>query len=120
LRARFAKIHDDHGYLEPTVQTMLDGQHPPTGTQHRVQVGRGEFAVTPTDRVEGTVDYAEVCQTLALVAPETFRTVARLCTEVADRPLGPGSDRNAVGRLVQSSGLDPDARLTGACQTAAP
>jgi len=47
----------------------------------------GESDATLTDRVEDTVDYAEVCQTVALVAQQTFRTLERLCSAVADRLL---------------------------------
>lgn len=47
----------------------------------------GETDATLTDRVEDTVDYAEVCQTVALVAQQTFRTLERLCTAIADRLL---------------------------------
>jgi dihydroneopterin aldolase len=47
----------------------------------------GESDATLTDRVEDTVDYAEVCQTVALVAGQTFRTLERLCTAIADRLL---------------------------------
>jgi dihydroneopterin aldolase len=47
----------------------------------------GESDATLTDRLEDTVDYAEVCQTVALVAQQTFRTLERLCTAIADRLL---------------------------------
>ncbi len=41
---------------------------------------------TVTDRVEDTVDYAEVCEQVALAAQErSYRTLERLCTAVADR-----------------------------------
>jgi dihydroneopterin aldolase len=49
----------------------------------------GESDATLTDRLEDTVDYAEVCQTVALVAQQrSYRTLERLCTAVADRLLG--------------------------------
>jgi dihydroneopterin aldolase len=39
-----------------------------------------------TDRVEDTIDYGEVCQTVALVAQQrTYRTLERLCDAIADR-----------------------------------
>jgi 7,8-dihydroneopterin aldolase/epimerase/oxygenase len=47
----------------------------------------GECDATLTDRVEDTVDYSEVCQTVALVAQQSFRTLERLCTAIADRLL---------------------------------
>jgi 7,8-dihydroneopterin aldolase/epimerase/oxygenase len=46
----------------------------------------GETDATVTDRVEDTVDYAQVCQLVALVAQQrSYRTLERLCTAVADR-----------------------------------
>ncbi len=49
----------------------------------------GESDATLTDRLEDTVDYAEVCQTVALVAQQrSYRTLERLCTAIADRLLG--------------------------------
>ena len=39
-----------------------------------------------TDRVEDTVDYAEVCEQVALAAQErSYRTLERLCSAIADR-----------------------------------
>src|SRR3954453_1426976 len=39
-----------------------------------------------TDRVEDTVDYADVCQQVALAAQErSYKTLERLCAAVADR-----------------------------------
>jgi 7,8-dihydroneopterin aldolase/epimerase/oxygenase len=41
---------------------------------------------TVTDRVEDTIDYAEVCQQVALAAQErSYATLERLCSAVADR-----------------------------------
>ena len=41
---------------------------------------------TVTDRVEDTVDYADVCQQVALAASErSYATLERLCSAVADR-----------------------------------
>ena len=54
----------------------------------RLDVGEAEANLaTLTDRVEDTVDYAEVCQAVALVAQQSFRTLERLCSAVADRLL---------------------------------
>ncbi|MDQ6749933.1 MAG: dihydroneopterin aldolase [Actinomycetota bacterium] len=48
----------------------------------------GECDATLTDRVDDTVDYAEVCQAVALVAQQrSYRTLERLCSAVADRLL---------------------------------
>jgi len=39
-----------------------------------------------TDRVEDTVDYAEVCEQVALAAQErSYQTLERLCAAIADR-----------------------------------
>ena len=41
---------------------------------------------TVTDRVEDTVDYADVCEQVALAAQErSYKTLERLCAAVADR-----------------------------------
>ena len=45
-----------------------------------------ECDATVTDRVEDTVNYAEVCEQVALAAQErSYKTLERLCTAVADR-----------------------------------
>ena len=45
-----------------------------------------ECDATVTDRVEDTVDYADVCQQVALAAQErSYKTLERLCSAVADR-----------------------------------
>jgi dihydroneopterin aldolase len=45
-----------------------------------------ECDATVTDRVEDTVDYADVCEQVALAAQErSYRTLERLCAAVADR-----------------------------------
>jgi dihydroneopterin aldolase len=41
---------------------------------------------TVTDRVEDTVDYADVCEQVALAAQErSYKTLERLCAAIADR-----------------------------------
>jgi dihydroneopterin aldolase len=53
----------------------------------RIEVGACDATVT--DRIEDTVDYGEVCQTVALVAQQrSYKTLERLCTAIADRLLG--------------------------------
>ena len=48
----------------------------------------GNPDATVTDRVEDTVDYADVCQQVALAAQErSYKTLERLCSAVADRML---------------------------------
>ena len=46
----------------------------------------GEPDALVTDRVEDTIDYAEVCQAIALIAQaQSYRTLERLCAVIADR-----------------------------------
>ena len=46
----------------------------------------GACDATVTDRVEDTVDYADVCQQVALAAQQrSYKTLERLCSAVADR-----------------------------------
>ncbi len=48
----------------------------------------GEVDATVTDMVEDTVDYGEVCTTVALVAQQrNYKTLERLGTAIADRLL---------------------------------
>jgi 7,8-dihydroneopterin aldolase/epimerase/oxygenase len=50
----------------------------------RLEVGACDATIT--DLVEDTVDYAEVCQVVALVAQQrSYKTLERLCTAIADR-----------------------------------
>ena len=48
----------------------------------------GDCDATVTDLVEDTVDYAEVCNTVSLVAQQrSYKTLERLCSAIADRLL---------------------------------
>ena len=48
----------------------------------------GECDATVTDRIEDTVDYAEVCEVVNLVAQQrSYKTLERLCAAIADRLL---------------------------------
>jgi dihydroneopterin aldolase len=50
----------------------------------RFEVGEPDALIT--DRVEDTVDYAEVCQVIALIAQQrSYKTLERLCAVIADR-----------------------------------
>jgi len=50
----------------------------------RLEVGECDAIVT--DRVEDTIDYAEVCEAVALAAQQrSYRTLERLCAAVAER-----------------------------------
>jgi dihydroneopterin aldolase len=64
----------------------------------------GECDATVTDLVEDTVDYAEVCQTVALVAQQTFRTLERLCAAIADKVL---SDYSVESVWVKAAKPEP-------------
>ena len=56
----------------------------------------GEVDATVTDRIEDTVDYAQVCDTANLVAQQrSYKTLERLCAAIADR-LIQEYDANAV------------------------
>ncbi len=49
----------------------------------------GDCDATVTDRLEDTVDYAEVCDSANLVAQQrSYKTLERLCAAIADRLLG--------------------------------
>ena len=64
-----------------------------------------ECDATVTDRVEDTIDYAEVCQQVALAAQErSYRTLERLCSAIADRMM----DRyNADAVTVRATKPEP-------------
>ncbi|MHB8659286.1 MAG: dihydroneopterin aldolase [Solirubrobacteraceae bacterium] len=48
----------------------------------------GECDATVTDRIEDTVDYGQVCETVNLVAQQrSYKTLERLCAAIADRVL---------------------------------
>jgi dihydroneopterin aldolase len=60
---------------------------------------------TVTDRLEDTIDYAEVCQQVALAAQErSYKTLERLCSHIADRMM----DRyNADAVTVRATKPEP-------------
>ena len=90
---------EDEEAAEPAVTIEITGlslyTHHGVGAAER-EVGQrlifdlsfelGEVDATVTDRVEDTVDYADVCQQVALAAQErSYKTLERLCSAVADR-----------------------------------
>jgi dihydroneopterin aldolase len=91
---------DEHGHAsEPLVTIEISGlslyTHHGVGKAEQ-EVGQrlvfdlsfdlSECDATVTDRVEDTVDYADVCQQVALAASErSYATLERLCSAVADR-----------------------------------
>jgi 7,8-dihydroneopterin aldolase/epimerase/oxygenase len=65
----------------------------------------GECDATLTDRLDDTVDYGSVCQTVALVAQQrSYRTLERLCAAVADRLL---ADFEASSVWVKATKPEP-------------
>ena len=51
-----------------------------------LRIDVGDCDATVTDRVEDTVDYAEVCDVVNLVAQQrSYKTLERLCAAIADR-----------------------------------
>lgn len=62
----------------------------------------GECDATVTDRVEDTVDYADVCQQVWLAAQErSYKTLERLCSAVADRLIGKYSAESVSVRAAK-------------------
>jgi dihydroneopterin aldolase len=65
----------------------------------------GETDATVTDSIEDTVDYAEVCQLVALVAQQrSHKTLERLCSTIADRLL---ADYDLEGVWVKATKPEP-------------
>jgi 7,8-dihydroneopterin aldolase/epimerase/oxygenase len=92
---------DDEGHPEPEVTIEISGlslfTHVGVTAAER-EVGQrllldlrldvGECDATVTDRIEDTVDYAQVCDTANLVAQQrSYKTLERLCAAIADRLL---------------------------------
>ena len=90
---------DEEGLGEPSVTVEITGlslyTHHGVGDAERATGQRLIFDLafelsdgdaTITDRVVDTVDYADVCQQVALAAQErSYRTLERLCSAVAER-----------------------------------
>jgi len=69
----------------------------------------GQTDATVTDSIDDTVDYAEVCQLVALVAQQrSHRTLERLCSTIADRLL---ADYELEGVWVKASKPEPPIAL---------
>jgi dihydroneopterin aldolase len=70
----------------------------------------GETDATVTDSIEDTVDYAEVCQLVALIAQQrSHRTLERLCATIAERLL---ADYDLEGVWVKASKPEPPIALS--------
>jgi dihydroneopterin aldolase len=96
---RLEPDEDDDELDEPVVTVEVVGlsvyTHHGVGAAER-EVGQrlvfdidfelGACDATVTDRVEDTVDYADVCEQVYLAAQErSYKTLERLCSAVADR-----------------------------------
>jgi 7,8-dihydroneopterin aldolase/epimerase/oxygenase len=100
---------EDEGHPEPEVTIEISGlslfTHMGVSAAERelgqrllfdIRIDVGECDATVTDRIEDTVDYADVCDAVNLVAQQrSYRTLERLCSAVADRLLE-RYDANAV------------------------
>jgi dihydroneopterin aldolase len=70
----------------------------------------GESDATATDDLEDTIDYAEVCQLVALVAQQrSHRTLERLCATIATRLL---ADYELEGVWVKATKPEPPIALS--------
>jgi dihydroneopterin aldolase len=92
---------DDEGRSEPEVTIEISGLSLFTHvgvTPAEREVGQrllldlridvAQCDATVTDRLEDTVDYAEVCEAANLVAQQrSYKTLERLCAAIADRLL---------------------------------
>jgi 7,8-dihydroneopterin aldolase/epimerase/oxygenase len=91
--------HEDEELSEPVVTIEVGGlslytHHGATEAEREVgqrlvldlRLELGACDATITDRVEDTVDYAEVCQVVALAAQQrSYKTLERLCAALAER-----------------------------------
>jgi 7,8-dihydroneopterin aldolase/epimerase/oxygenase len=89
----------EEGHPEPEVTIEISGLSLYTHvgvTEAEREVGQrllvdlridvGEVDATVTDRLEDTVDYAQVCELANLVAQQrSYKTLERLCAAIADR-----------------------------------
>jgi dihydroneopterin aldolase len=94
-------VEGDDGATETVVTIEVNGlslytHHGVTDAEREVgqrlvldlRLDVGESDATLTDRIEDTVDYAQVAEAVALVAQQrSYRTLERLCSAVADRLL---------------------------------
>jgi 7,8-dihydroneopterin aldolase/epimerase/oxygenase len=70
----------------------------------------GDTDATVTDSIEDTVDYAEVCQLVALIAQQrSHKTLERLCATIADRLL---ADYDLEGVWVKATKPEPPIALS--------
>jgi 7,8-dihydroneopterin aldolase/epimerase/oxygenase len=96
-----ADVDDDDEGAEPEVTIEISGlslfTHVGVTAAERevgqrllldIRLDVGECDATLTDRIEDTVDYAQVCDMANLVAQQrSYKTLERLCAAIADRLL---------------------------------
>ncbi len=72
-----------------------------------LRIDVGECDATVTDRIEDTVDYAQVCDTANLVAQQrSYKTLERLCAAIADRLIEQYDARRRMGQGGQARAAD--------------
>src|SRR5690242_21226271 len=117
--------YDDEGDEAPQTEVTIEITGLSLYTHHGVseaerEVGQrlvldlrldvGETDATATDAIEDTVDYAEVCQLVALIAQQrSHRTLERLCATIAERLL---ADYELEGVWVKASKPEPPIALS--------
>lgn len=117
------ELHEDHEETVQSVTVEITGLS--LYTHHGVseaerEVGQrlvldlrldvGDTDATVTDAIEDTVDYAEVCQLVALIAQQrSHKTLERLCSTIADRLLG---DYELEGVWVKATKPEPPIALS--------
>jgi 7,8-dihydroneopterin aldolase/epimerase/oxygenase len=73
----------------------------------RLDIGASDATIT--DSIDDTVDYADVCQLVALVAQQrSHKTLERLCSTIADRLL---ADYELEGVWVKATKPEPPIAL---------
>jgi 7,8-dihydroneopterin aldolase/epimerase/oxygenase len=98
----FDEVDDeDEGHPEPEVTIEISGlslfTHVGVSAAERevgqrllldLRIDVGDCDATVTDRIEDTIDYAQVCESANLVAQlRSYKTLERLCSAIADRLL---------------------------------
>jgi 7,8-dihydroneopterin aldolase/epimerase/oxygenase len=98
----FDEVDDeDQGHPEPEVTIEISGlslfTHVGVSAAERevgqrllldLRIDVGDCDATVTDRIEDTIDYAQVCESANLVAQlRSYKTLERLCSAIADRLL---------------------------------
>ncbi len=90
---------DEEGHPEPEVTIEISGlslfTHVGVTAAERevgqrllldLRIDVGDCDATVTDRIEDTIDYAQVCDSANLVAQQrSYRTLERLCAAIAER-----------------------------------